>query len=44
MALWEVPLFPPLVRFFIAFFLIFAVAGSAALFVYWISTKYGKEE
>ena len=40
----DLALFPPLVRFFVAFFLILGVAGGSILFVYWISTLYGEEE
>jgi hypothetical protein len=40
----DLALFPPLVRFFVALFLILAVAGGSMLFVYWISTLYGEEE
>ena len=37
-------LFPPLVRFFIGLILVVVVAGGSAVFIYWISTMYGKEE
>ena len=43
--MWEaVALFPPLVKFFAGLVLILVVAGGSALFIYWISTMYGKEE
>ncbi len=37
-------LFPPLVRFFLGLILVLVVAGCALLFIYWVSTQYGKEE
>lgn len=42
--IWEVPLFPPLVRFFVGFLLALAWAGGSLLFIYWIYTMYGKDE
>ncbi len=45
---WEIMaepvLFPPLARFFIGLLLILLWAGGSLLFIYWISTMYGKEE
>ncbi len=40
----EVVLFPPMVRFFIGLLLVLVVAGGSLLFIYWVSTLYGKEE
>lgn len=42
--LWEVSLFPPLVRFFVGLLLILAWEGGSLLFIYWIYTMYGKDE
>ena len=42
MTAWEVALLPPLVRFFLGFFLILVVTGSAVLLVYWLGK--GEEE
>ena len=42
--IWEVPLLPPLVRFFVGLLLVLAWAGGSLLFIYWISTMYGKDE
>jgi hypothetical protein len=39
---WEVALLPPLVRFFLGFFLILVVTGSSVLLVYWLGK--GEEE
>ena len=42
MTAWEVALLPPLVRFFLGFFLILVVTGSSVLLVYWLGK--GEEE
>ena len=42
--IWEVPLFPPLVRFFVGFLLVLVWAGGSLLFIYWIYTMYGEDE
>jgi hypothetical protein len=39
---WEVALLPPLVRFFLGFFLVLVVTGSSVLLVYWLGK--GEEE
>jgi hypothetical protein len=31
-------------RFFVGLLLVLVIAGGSALFIYWISTLYGKEE
>lgn len=41
---WELALLPPVARFFAGILLVLIIAGGSALFIYWISTMYGKEE
>ncbi len=40
----ELALLPPVARFFVGLLLVLVMAGGSALFIYWISTLYGKEE
>ncbi len=40
----DVVLFPPLLRFFVGLLLVLVVAGGSLLFIYWVSTLYGKDE
>lgn len=44
MLAWELALFPPLTRFFVAVLLILVLEGSAVLFAFWLYSKYGKDE
>ena len=42
---WELAaLLPPVARFFMGILLVLIIAGGSALFIYWVSTMYGKEE
>jgi hypothetical protein len=42
MTLWELALLPPLVRFFLGFFLILAITASSVLLLYFLGK--GEEE
>ncbi len=39
MMMWELALLPPMVRFFVALFLVLVVTGGAVLFTYWINKQ-----
>jgi hypothetical protein len=42
---WELALLlPPVPRFFVGILLVVVLLGLETLFVYWISTLYGKDE
>ena len=40
----ELALFPPVARFFIGLFMILVIEGTAVLFAFWLSSKYGQDE
>jgi hypothetical protein len=42
MTLWEIALLPPLVRFFLGFFLVVIITAGSVLLLYWMAR--GEEE